>query len=329
MDEAQSITGDVVCRMFFGKDFTKETFAGLPMTKGITMMFEKMTWQLLLNPLALIFGVKVLDYSPLPHDRRTNKMIKDFRELCRKTVEERKLNIDKTFEGQSSDRKDLMQILLEKNRDGKPEDHLSDEELYSLFMTMFMAGMDTTGHLIAMAVYNMCAHSNVKSKAEEEVSKVIKNYKEIGEDEIKELKYIDALCLETLRLHAPLQNLFPREATVDHELGPLKIKKGTIVNVRLNRVGFSDEVPDVDEFRPERWLSGEMERHHNFSWVPFSAGPRNCIGQHLAMREAKIILAIFLKRFDFRLSDKFKPGFALRFFFETQSPLNLVITPRA
>lgn len=58
--------------------------------------------------------------------------------------------------------------------------------------------------------------------------------------------------------------------------------------------------PDAAIFRPDRWLdSAYVSQLHPFAYTPFSKGPRDCIGQTLAMVEAKVVLATLLMRFDF------------------------------
>jgi cytochrome P450 len=58
--------------------------------------------------------------------------------------------------------------------------------------------------------------------------------------------------------------------------------------------------PDADEFRPERWLDGGGPALHSYAYIPFSKGPRDCIGQTFAQLEAKAVLSLLMRRFSFR-----------------------------
>lgn len=66
---------------------------------------------------------------------------------------------------------------------------------------------------------------------------------------------------------------------------------------------------EPDEFKPERWLSEQAKETNAYAYIPFSAGPRNCIGQHLSILEAMLITINIIKRYDVILN----PNKQLRF----------------
>ena len=108
---------------------------------------------------------------------------------------------------------------------------------------------------------------------------------------------MDACIKETLRLIPPASFTFLRQATNDHKIGNLNIKKGTYVRVPIASLLSGKGLTNENKFIPERWLNGEMDKIDNICKISFSSGPKNCIGQHLAEFEAKIITIIFLRRF--------------------------------
>ncbi len=113
---------------------------------------------------------------------------------------------------------------------------------------------------------------------------------------------------ETLRLFPPIssQNL---EATRDMKLGDLDIPKG--LNLYFPRLAIHHDYElwgaDVHEFKPERFVDGIAKASKNpFAFMPFSFGPRFCVGQGFALEEAKLVLVLVLQRFRFHLSPNYR-----------------------
>jgi len=121
---------------------------------------------------------------------------------------------------------------------------------------------------------------------------------------------------------------------MDHELCGLKIKKGTLIAREVPPNNFSEHYHEKPfEFDPERWLDANSRTRKNLAldphiFVPFSSGPRNCIGQHMALMEAKIIVGLFVKRFDFKLRDGYKMKLVTNFMYEPEEDLIYQLTAR-
>lgn len=108
---------------------------------------------------------------------------------------------------------------------------------------------------------------------------------------------------EALRLYPPIPALF-REASRDMKLGNLDVPAGTQFYLPVAAVHHDTEVwgADANDFNPQRFAE---PRKHLASFFPFSLGSRICIGQNFAIMEGKIILAMILKQFTFRLSPSY------------------------
>ena len=76
----------------------------------------------------------------------------------------------------------------------------------------------------------------------------------------------------------PAGHIIPRIVVKDHDLGNLKIKKGTIVIVPIFAITNEKHNIEPTKFRPDRWLNGEVDKVDNMYKIPFSTGPKNCIG---------------------------------------------------
>eukprot|EP01017_Pseudomicrothorax_dubius_P038016 TRINITY_DN5642_c0_g1_i5.p1 TRINITY_DN5642_c0_g1~~TRINITY_DN5642_c0_g1_i5.p1 ORF type:complete len:276 (-),score=89.47 TRINITY_DN5642_c0_g1_i5:93-920(-) len=265
------------------------------------------------------------------NDRRVNADIEALKALGRGTVEMRRKASGGAY-SKGEDRKDLLDFLLEYNEKNK-EEALTDDEIIDTFTTLFLAGMDTTGHLLNMAVYYLIKYPHYLTRIQEEVAANGVDLDNISIDVLNKLKFLDAFLKEVLRWGTPGMRLFPREATTTHQLGDLKILKGTVVNVEVNAIGFNPLYFDQPyEFRPERFLEEKDEKktRNPFAYIPFSAGSRNCIGKYLAMIEAKSILLSFVKRFSFKFTNPdYKLRMTLRFLYEPAEPIQLDLQPLA
>lgn len=109
---------------------------------------------------------------------------------------------------------------------------------------------------------------------------------------------------ESLRLYPPA-SVLPRMAFEDIKLGDLHIPKGLSIWIPVLAIHHSEELwgKDVNEFNPERFSSKPFAPGR---FIPFAAGPRNCVGQGFAIMEAKIILAMLISRFSFVISENYR-----------------------
>lgn len=196
----------------------------------------------------------------------------------------------------------MLSLLLGTQTAKDSEEPYDDENIIDEFTTFFIAGMDTTGHLVTMALYHLLQHPQCLEKLRKEVAEVYDSKSIVDPESISKMDYMQAVLKETLRMTPPAVGPFARLCIKEHTLGDLHIKKN--VSVRPNPL-YNHYHPDYfknpHEFNPDRWLN-ENKNVDPFVFLPFSAGPRNCIGQHMSMMESKIIMGEFLRRFDFENS---------------------------
>ncbi|KAG1046568.1 hypothetical protein G6F43_010951 [Rhizopus delemar] len=119
-------------------------------------------------------------------------------------------------------------------------------------------------------------------------------------EELKQMKYMDMIIKENLRLNMPLDLLLPRKTAEDTFLAGTFIPKDT--NIAVD-VGALQRDPrswkDPDEFVPERFEDdGEQNGHEGLTWVPFSNGTRQCIGMNFSLMEQRLILTMLLRKYE-------------------------------
>lgn len=109
---------------------------------------------------------------------------------------------------------------------------------------------------------------------------------------------------ETLRMY-PAAIRLDRIAGQDFEYEGIKIKKDQIVVVPLWALHHNSELyPEPNKFIPERFTEGNKKKRESVAYLPFGAGPRNCIGNRFALLEIKLTLANILSKFKFERCDK-------------------------
>ncbi|MED6156362.1 cytochrome P450 [Stylosanthes scabra] len=146
--------------------------------------------------------------------------------------------------------------------------------------------------------------SSALVKAQEEVDRVLQGRRPAYED-IKDLKYLTRCIIESLRLY-PHPPVLIRRAQVPDELpGSYKVNAGQDIMISVYNIHHSSEVWDrAEEFLPERFdMDGPVPNESNtdFRFIPFSGGPRKCVGDQFALLEAIVALAIFLQNMNFEL----------------------------
>lgn len=330
----QLITGELVFQIFFGSDLLDAHINGVNPTKYLAR-FMSIIFANLMSPENVFFGASGIRMKLFKRNRELFQYEKEFTRFTIDMIEERKRRMnDKSNDDSASKRsKDFLDILLEAQKlSHGTEDEFTQEEIIHEFLTFFMAGTDTTGHLLTMATYYYSTLPNeVKEEVMRDAEYLAKNTEEITPEKLNKVDTLTAFLKETLRMGGPAPLLFEREANEDHFIGNVLIPKGTMINCSFSSNNFSPEYyKEPEKFNIYRWIPGHEDfalaiTKNPFIFTPFSAGPRNCIGQHLAMMEAKIIFSIFITNFKFKIPENYKLRMRMLFLYEPRDTLYLDI----
>ncbi|KAG0317849.1 hypothetical protein BGZ99_006076 [Dissophora globulifera] len=120
-------------------------------------------------------------------------------------------------------------------------------------------------------------------------------------DQVRNLPYLTGCINESLRLRPVAATGLPREVTEDVTMNGYFFPKGTILLAQFPQLHWSDEYfPQADKYIPERWIPEEtpFKPVQDFTFYPFSAGTRNCVGKNFAMMEMRLILATIVLTYD-------------------------------
>ncbi|XP_034482839.1 cytochrome P450 4d8 [Drosophila innubila] len=257
-----------------------------------------------------------------PHLKwRQTKLIRTMHEFTikvieqrRKTLEEEQLKKAEQLNKKTEDdvgrkrRMALLDVLLQASVDGRP---LRNEEIREEVDTFMFEGHDTTASAISFCLWEISRHAKVQEKMLEEILQVLgtDHSRPITIRDLAELKYVECVIKESLRMHPPVP-LVGRKLQTDFKYTHSKVGNGVIpagteiLMAIIGQQNWKANFEDPWSFKPERHESGE--RSTNFAYVPFSAGPRNCIGQKFALLEMKMMLAKIVRAYELLpLGEKF------------------------
>lgn len=203
-------------------------------------------------------------------------------------------------------RRDLLARLMEGRDDnGAP---LGREELTAEALTQLIAGSDTTSNSSCALLFHV-VHTDggrVLRKLQAELDAALPPGRDVVPtfDDVRGLPYLQAVLNETLRHHSTSGIGLPRQIPLDgagisllgHYFPP-----GTVLSVPTYSVHHATDIwgPDANEFRPERW--DDLTPRQRNAFIPFSHGPRACVGRNIAEMEMKLIVATWVRRYDVHL----------------------------
>lgn len=193
---------------------------------------------------------------------------------------------------------DILNAMLEA-RDETGQS-LSTETIVDDLQLLLFAGHDTTVSVITNMMMLLAQHPHVLTRAREELA-AFSDDELCNLEKLKELPYLDAIIMETMRMIPPVGGVF-RQTTVDTEYGGYRIPKGHAVTITPAATHSDPKLWDAPEkFEPERFLRNEHKREP-FQHIPFGGGPRLCLGQNFAMIEMRIILSTAIRHYTWELA---------------------------
>jgi cytochrome P450 len=206
-----------------------------------------------------------------------------------------------------------MLLAAEDAEDAKKR--LADVEIRDQAMTLFLAGHETTALTLAHTLFLLSTHPEVERKLHAEIAQVLGDRLPTAAD-VKTLAYTERVLKEAMRLFPPAWTT-GREAREDVEVRGHRIPKGAQILMSQWVVHRDPRwFPNPEGFDPDRWLPERARALPRFAYFPFGGGPRICIGNHFAMMEATLILALIVRRWHVELLPgqrlELKPSVTLR-----------------
>jgi cytochrome P450 family 4 len=159
---------------------------------------------------------------------------------------------------------------------------------------------------------------HIFDKIKTEINSIVdKDIEHITKQDLSKMVYLDQVIKEGMRLWPVTAMGSIRQNSKDIKFQDMIIPKGSTININQYAI-FRMGIQDPESFNPERWSPGSPDLEQlKVSFLPFAFGRRNCIGQNLAIFEAKLILATLFRSFKFELQTVVAKAFTL-----TLKPIN-------
>uniref|UniRef100_A0A6Q2YLT1 unspecific monooxygenase n=1 Tax=Esox lucius TaxID=8010 RepID=A0A6Q2YLT1_ESOLU len=224
--------------------------------------------------------------------------------------------------GNTNGRVDFLQLMIDSQKDSKTKTgeeqnkgalNTVDHEILSQAMIFIFAGYETTSSTMSFLAYNLAVNPHVMTKLQEEIDTVFPNKAPIQYEALMQMEYLDSVLNESLRLY-PIAARLERVTKKTVEINGIIIPKDCVVLVPTWTLHRDPEIwSDPEEFKPERFSKENKESIDPYSYMPFGAGPRNCIGMRFALIMIKLAMVEILQSYTFTACD------------ETQIPLEMDI----
>ena len=285
-DAMMELTLRIACKCLFNKDVLNDA----PTVGSAMKVIEEVLVDHVNLPLPLP------RWFPSKGNRRKIRAIDDIEQIVMRLVAEaREADVDTG---------DLMSMLVRaRYEDGSA---MSEKQLRDELMTLVFAGHETTAHALVWIWYLLARHPHVLDRVLDEVDSVLGD-RPAKVDDQGELPYLDKVVKEGMRL-LPSVWTFMREPLRDVQLGEFRVPKGSQIFISTYVMHRNPRFfPDPERFDPDRWTPEFEKGLPRAAYIPFSMGPRICLGKAFAMMEARLILGTLLQQVMPVLEEGYEP----------------------
>jgi len=199
-------------------------------------------------------------------------------------------------------RHDFLDFFM-RAQDKDSKQHMSDKELIDELMTAIIAGHETSAITLNWSWYFLATNADVEAETLAEISRVLSQSSPPSFEQLVSLEYTKQVVSEALRLYPPVW-IFSRTAINDDKIDGWDIPAGTDIFISpyyMHR--DSTYWPDADQYRPDRFTRVNEKQRPKQIYIPFSSGPRRCIGDFFAIVESQLHFGMMLQEFKMTLAE--------------------------
>ncbi|KAA8550477.1 hypothetical protein F0562_002161 [Nyssa sinensis] len=303
-----SFSGDVISRACFGSSYIK----------GKEIFVKLKTLNEVISHKILSIGVPAISCFPTKSNREVWALEKEIHALILKLVQERKES--------GYDQHDLLQMILEGVKNSNLSRYEIDQFIVDNCKSVYLAANEATAVVASWCLMLLASNPEWQTRVRAEVLQLCGG-RTPDADMLLKMKQLSMVLQETLRLY-PSAVALSREAMKDIKIGGIDVPKGVNLWTMVVTMHTDPELwgPDALSFNPERFVNGTAGACKlPISYLPFGFGPRLCAGQHLAMVELKILIALIVSNFSFTLSPNYVHSPTMEVAIKPKHGVNLLI----
>jgi cytochrome P450 len=282
-ERMRALTFEVICRVVFG---VADPGRVERLRSALVAVIDS-------SPVYMLTPLARRDLGPLSPGRRFVTRLRAADTLLLDEIARRRREPD------LDERSDVLSLLLGAvDEEGRP---MSDRELRDELFTMLAAGHETTAVALFWSCYILARAPEAQRRIADEAG-ALDLSPAAASEALSRLLYTRAVIDETLRLYPPAFSIVRQARASDAAAGVAIRPRAVILIVPWLLHRHRKLWRDPDLFMPERFLPG-AEPPTRFSYLPFGAGPRACIGAQFALTEAVVVLARLVREFAIELAD--------------------------
>lgn len=258
------------------------------------------------------------DEWPTPANRRERAREAKLDDIVYRIIGERR---------RSGDKADDLLGLLMAAQDEETGEGMTDKQLRDEVMTIFLAGHETTANLLAFTWTLLSHHVGARQRLQAEVDRVLEGRTPDAAD-VPALSYTNMIIDEALRLYPPAW-VIGRQPLADDEIGGYPIPAGSTVLISIYNIHrHPDFWENPEGFNPERFTPERKRERNRYAFIPFGGGPRLCIGEHFALTEAALVVAMVTQRYELNLLPGHPVAPEAAFTLRPEGPIWMTVHPR-
>ncbi|XP_016447078.1 cytochrome P450 71AU50 [Nicotiana tabacum] len=296
--KVSSLNANLSCLMVFGKKFMDEDLD----KRGFKSIVQEVVHLAATPNLGDFFPyLGVLDLQGLTS--RLKALSKVFDEFLEKIIEE---HVQSKEQRETEDFVDTMMAIMQSGEAGFEFDR---RHIKAVLLDMLMASMDTSATSVEWTLTELLRHPHVMKKLQKELEEVVGLDRMVEESDLENLKYLDMVIKEALRLHSAAPLLI-HESIEDCVVDGFYVQKGSRIIVNVYAAQRDPNAwPEPDKFFPERFVESNVDlRGHDFQLLPFGSGRRSCPGMQLGIIIVRLVVAQLVHCFDWELPNGMQPS---------------------